>query len=147
MTDEQIISGIDFIHEPGCGRGGFKIHCHSWVMYDENMILSKLSGEYVNPVGPFRKWVSLFCEVITENGIYRFAYNTDFWKSCSEQEFVERYLEPFLELLRKVVTGQMGVADFREIIPGCSASMEHLSEDEKKYFPEWIDRINNNKMY
>lgn len=113
MTDEQIISGIDFIHEPGCGRGGFKIHCHSWVMYDENMILSKLSGEYVNPVGPFRKWVSLFCEVITENVTYRFAYNTD----------------------------------FRETIPGCSASMEHLPENEKKYFPEWIARINNNKMY
>lgn len=63
MTDEQIISRIDFIHESGCGRGGFKIRLPRG-MYNDQMILGGLSGEYINPLGPFRKFVSLEAEVI-----------------------------------------------------------------------------------
>lgn len=146
MTDEQIISRIDFIHESGCGRGGFKVSLPA-SMYDDNIILDELSGEYINPIGPFRKWVELYAKVTTEDCCYFLAYRTEFRRSCSEWEFTEKYLEPFLDLLRKVVSGQVQVADVRKIFPECSASREALSEEEKMYFPGWVDRLKNNKMY
>lgn len=146
MTDEQIISRIDFIHESGCGKGGFKVSMPP-SMYDDNVILDKLSGEYINPLGPFRKWVSLYAKVTTEDCFYFLSYHTEFWKSCSEWEFTEKYLKPFLELLRKVVAGQVEVADVRKIFPECSASREALSEEERMYFPGWVEMLNNNKIY
>lgn len=146
MTDEQIISAIDFIHESGCGRGGFKVSLPP-SMYDDNVILDRLSGEYINPLGPFRKWVSLFAKVTMGEASYYLAYRTEFRRSCSEWEFTEKYLEPFLDLLRKVVCGQVEVADVRKVFPECSASREALSEEEKTYFPGWVDRLKNNKMY
>lgn len=146
MTDEQIISTIDFIHESGCGKGGFKVSLPP-SMYDDNVILDRLSGEYINPLGPFRKWVSLFAEVTTGEASYYLGYRTEFRRSCSEWEFTEKYLEPFLDLLRKVVCGQVEVADVRKVFPECSARREALSEEEKMYFPEWVDRLKNNKKY
>lgn len=146
MTDEQIISAIDFIHESGCGKGGFKVSLPP-SMYDDNVILDRLSGEYINPLGPFRKWVSLFAEVTTGEASYYLGYRTEFRRSCSEWEFTEKYLEPFLDLLRKVVCGQVEVADVRKVFPECSARREALSEEEKMYFPEWVDRLKNNKKY
>lgn len=146
MTDEQIISAIDFIHESGCGKGGFKVSLPP-SMYDDNVILDRLLGEYINPLGPFRKWVSLFAEVTTGEASYYLGYRTEFRRSCSEWEFTEKYLEPFLDLLRKVVCGQVEVADVRKVFPECSARREALSEEEKMYFPEWVDRLKNNKKY
>ena len=146
MTDEQIISRIDFIHESGCGKGGFKVSLPP-SMYDDNVILDRLSGEYINPLGPFRKWVSLYVEVTTEDCSYFLSYHTEFRKSCLEWEFTEKYLEPFLELLRKVVAGQVEVADVRKIFPECSASRKALSEEERMYFPGWVDRLKTNKKY
>lgn len=146
MTDEQIISAIDFIHESGCGKGGFKVSLPP-SMYDDNVILDRLSGEYINPLGPFRKWVSLFAEVTTGEASYYLGYRTEFRRSCSEWEFTEKYLEPFLGLLRKVVCGQVEVADVRKVFPECSARREALSEEEKMYFPEWVDRLKTNKKY
>ena len=146
MTDEQIISAIDFIHESGCGKGGFKVSLPP-SMYDDNVILDRFSGEYINPLGPIRKWVSLFAEVTTGEASYYLGYRTEFRRSCSEWEFTEKYLEPFLDLLRKVVCGQVEVADVRKVFPECSARREALSEEEKMYFPEWVDRLKNNKKY
>lgn len=146
MTDEQIISAIDFVHESGCGKGGFMVSMPR-NMYDDNVILDGLSGEYINPLGPFRKWVSLYAKVTTEDCSYILSYHTEFRKSCSEWEFTEKYLEPFLDLLRKVVYGQVEVADVRKVFPECSARREALSEEEKMYFPEWVDRLKTNKKY
>lgn len=146
MTDEQIISAIDFIHESGCGKGGFKVSLPP-SMYDDNVILDRLSGEYINPLGPFRKWVDLYAKVITGEASYYLGYRTEFRRACSEWEFTEKYLEPFLDLLRKVVAGQVEVADVRKIFPECSASRKALSEEERMYFPGWVDRLKNNKKY
>lgn len=145
MTDEQIISRIDFIHESGCGRGGFKIRLPRG-MYNDQMILGGLSGEYINPLGPFHKWVSLHAEVETEDSRYYLNYHTEFWKSCSEWEFTEKYLEPFLALLRKVVTRQTDVAEVSKLFPGCATAREALSEEERIHFPEWV-RYEKTKMY
>lgn len=146
MTDEQIISRIDFIHESGCGKGGFKVSLPP-SMYDDNVILDKLSGEYINPIGPFRKWVSLHAKVTTEDCLYYLHYHTEFRKSCSEWEFTEKYLEPFLALLRKIVTGKVEVGEVPNAFPDCEAGRKALSEEEKTYFPGWVERLKNNKIY
>ena len=104
MTDEQIITTMNFIHECGCGRGGYEIETSpSRFLYNPHALWSYFKGEYVKPIGPFRKWVSLSAYIMQGDSEYHLEYKDEFWRSCSEHLFIEIYLRPFLIILRQFV--------------------------------------------
>ncbi len=142
MTDIQIASSIDFIPTSGLGRGGFEVLLSLCpIMYDDNSILKSLSGNYINPLGPFHKSVNLNCMVITLENEYNLYFRTKFWESCSEQEFIRKYLIPFLNILRRIVSGYEDCNDVRQLHPGFECTKRNLEEFEKKYINKRVNAL------
>ena len=138
MTDLEILSHTDFIHDKGCGRGGFRIHVFpKWKLYEERAILMSLEGEYVNPLGPFRKYANLQATVMTQNTKFTLRYHKEFWEQCTEASFLSNYMEPFLYHLRELIR-----CDYPTPIPKLSAeysvSRESLQQDDKINFEGWL---------
>lgn len=142
MTDVQIAKEIDFIHAPGLGRGGFEVLLSLCpILYEDNAILLRLNGEYVNPLGPFRKWIKLRSGVMTPEYEYNLFYHIEFWKSCSEREIVDKHLIPFLNILRMLINEQVNYNDVRVLYPEYSYMKTELKEHEKEYFKRSINRL------
>ena len=143
MNDLQILNNLDFIHESGLGRGGYRIHLSpsTWQLYEYNLILESFSGEYVNPIGPFHKWVSLGATIYSAEKEYWLSFKKEFWKSLPEQDCVELYIKPFLFLLRKFVNGQIDSRSIWQNHDGYNASVRDLDSEKKEYFPSWLNRL------
>ena len=140
MTDQQILNNIDFIHESGLGRGGYSINLSpsTWQLYEYNLILESFGGEYVNPIGPFRKWIILYAKIYSAEKEYRLHFKKEFWKTCTEQDCFELYIKPFVFLLRKFVHGQIDAKTIWQNHEEYSASVTNLNEENRMLFPDWL---------
>lgn len=131
MTDRQILNQIDFIHERGLGRGGYKIRLSpSWSIYDDYLILEDLRGTYVNPIGPFKKDLYIYAIVKSADKEYKLSIVREFWESLDEQRCIEMYLEPFLSMLRSFVFEQIDVKTLWSL--GYKALIEEIEDIEEK---------------
>ena len=95
MTDHNIISRLIFDYNAGCGRGGFETDVERFTLYDEQSILYTLSGKYVNPVGPFRKYVVIFASVYSLRYHSVLRLTDDFWPAITNEDFLTKYMIPF----------------------------------------------------
>ena len=149
MNDQQILDNLDFIHKSGLGRGGYSIHLSpSMQLYEDNVILYSFEGEYVNPIGPFQKWVYLSSAIYSSEKEYWLSFRKDFWRTCSEQDCIELYIKPFLFLLRKLVSDQIDSRSILQNYDGYSASVRNLADEKKEYFHNLLSRVSGaNSLY
>ena len=143
MRDQQLLNNLDFIHDPGLGRGGYRIvHSpDSWQLYDDNNnILTGFTGHLVNVVGPFPKELEISSAVRSVDKEYQLLYRTKFWRKCTEQECIEKYLKPFFQMLRNFVNGTITDTDIRKQ-EGFRAYIIGVDSDTAEYFPLWIEQL------
>lgn len=110
MCDESLIDRIDFLQDRGYGRGGFRIGLpprYKYYFYDDQTVVSDLSGHYLNPLGPFKKEVSIYIEVVRKYKLFHLSYKTEFWNFCDQTEFIDVHLRPFLGLFRRYVNNNI----------------------------------------
>lgn len=148
MTDEKIIDLLDITHPSGLGRGGFlyKLHSMDGLIYDDNdtMIMSEFSCEYVNPIGPFKRWVVLHTCVLTKSHNYSLIIKEEFWGALSETEAISRFIRPFLHVMRRFSNDQITESDLYSIAGGkYHPCKEALDPDGSQYFFNCIRRIKN----
>ena len=152
MTDSELIGRMDILHNRGYGRGGFLIELSPTnIYYDSNTVIEYFEAYYLNPLGPFKKEIKIVLYARRRYMEYRMNFKKEFWGSCSEEEYINNYLKPFLSLFRNYVNG---VIDYRlqgefgwlpkNLFPGYSASRSILTcESEKKD----TDRLFNSADY
>ena len=152
MTDSELICRMDILHNRGYGRGGFLIELSPTnVYYDSNTVIEYFEAYYLNPLGPFKKEIKIVLGARRRYMKYRMDFKKEFWGSCSEDEYINNYLKPFLSLFRNYVNG---VIDYKlqgefgflpkNLYPGYSASRSILTcESEKKD----TDRLFNSADY
>ena len=142
MTSKELLSHIDYIHDSGCGRGGFKLKLTPRsILYNDNAVLDFFEGEYVNPIGPFTKWIKISAFVYTPTHRYSLCLKDNFWQSCSEYEFEEKYLRPFICTLKKWVEGEIRGEDITELC----AIKDVLSSDISSRIISTINYLKNKK--
>ena len=59
---------------------------------------------------PFKKEIKIVLYARRRYMEYRMDFKKEFWGSCSEEEYINNYLKPFLSLFRNYVNG---VIDYR----------------------------------
>lgn len=139
MSDQQILDAIDFLHA-NHGRGGYEIILSPrlW-LYDNDLILTSFGGEYVNPLGPFHKWLNLHATVQSAKNKYKLVYHVEFWKSLKEQECIDQYLVPFISMLRNFVMGRIDKSTIGDCHQGFAASVVNQTLSE---FEDFSYRLN-----
>lgn len=137
MTDQEIINRIDYVHDSGSGRGGFQIRFSpptpGGTLYDDQHLFDYINGEYINPLGPFRKWISIYASVLSREKRQTLYLKKDFWGTCSEERFENEFLRPFLLLLRELVMNKMSTTEIRENHDGFLATEQKDNNDEALY--------------
>lgn len=147
MTNERIISLLDTTHPKGLGRGGFLIRLTHFggLIYDEyeSMILDDFELEYVNPIGPFKKWVKIYAVVKTRKYRYSISFKEEFWKPISEENAFTWYLPEFLTVLRFFSNEEISKQDVQAHFKGCEvcAAKYEYRPDETQDFSAWIRDI------
>ena len=112
MTDNQIKAYLEYIKDSRYGKGGFEVKLSQYdILYDDNAILSYFRGEYVNPIGPFRKWIYIGAIITTPDYYYKLSFNDKFWDRCSKYEFSTFYINNFLSILRQHYNGDFDSSD------------------------------------
>ena len=141
MSDEQIISFIDFVHLPGLGRGGYEIifSAPKAQFYEKDSILTSLGGRYLNPLGPFRKELFFSCVVLSQKKRYQLSFYSAFWKACSDEECLEQYIKPSLLLLRKLVNGQTDPERICLSYENCRASIIDLDAKDQELYRKQVE--------
>lgn len=135
MSNQQILDSIDFIHSSDMGRGGYQIILSPtpW-LFDDNLILTSFSGQYINPVGPFHKWLNIFALVESNENKYKLKYHVEFWKALKEDDCIDLYLAPFLSILRDFVMGRIDKRSIGDHHQGFEAYVYNQNPDESEGF-------------
>lgn len=108
MTDAELISRMDILHNRGYGRGGFLVELYPTnVYYNKDTVIEYFRAHYLNPLGPFKKEIKIVLHARRRYMEYRMDFKIEFWKSCSEEDFLENYLKPFLSLFRNYINGEI----------------------------------------
>ena len=146
MTDERIISTLDLTHPSGLGKGGFKYKLNhvGGLIYDdeEKMIMSEFEAKYVNPIGPFKKWVEIDAVIKTERYRYWLYFKDEFWESLSPDRVAQKYISRYLTILRRFSNDGITVSDI--VLLGrnnYSANKEEMEPDTSSFFSGWIEQI------
>lgn len=130
MTDIELINRMDILHNRGYGRGGFLVELYPTnVYYDKDTVIEHFHAHYLNPFGPFKKEIKIVLLARRRYMKYRMEFNTEFWKSCSEEEFIYNYLIPFLSIFRNYI--EYGYLP-EDSYPGYFASKYKLTQESEK---------------
>ncbi len=143
MLDQQLIDKMDFLHETGLGRGGYKILLPPMLLFDDNLILTSFDGEYVNPFGPLKKSIWLYSRVRSSAKDYELSFYSEFWNACPEQNCIEMYIKPLFYLLRNFATEQITLQTIHQYHKGFSARILDVDPYEKEVFPKWLHNAKN----
>lgn len=145
MTDNRIIQLLDVTHPSGLGRGGFeyKLNHVCGLIYDdaEDMILNDCSCKYVNPLGPFKKWVTLHAYIETRNDCYSLSFKDEFWPALTESDAIYKYLRPFLHVLRQFSNNAITESDIWKMDHRFSSHIYKMDPERSPYFGGWIEQI------
>lgn len=139
MTDHNIISRLSFNYNAGCGRGGFETEVERFTLYDEQSVLYHLSGRYVNPVGPFRKYVVISADVYSLRYHSVLKLTDDFWSAITKEVFLTKYMIPFLDKIRRIVEEGVRVKETKPELIGYRTDMLR----ERSYYEEMLERLPN----
>ena len=140
MTDVELINRMDILHNRGYGRGGLLVELYPTnVYYDKDTVIEHFRAHYLNPFGPFKKEIEIVLVTRRRYMRYRMHFKTQFWKSCSEKEFIHNYLKPFLSLFRNYINGEIdymlrGEYGYlpEDSYPGYFASKYKLTQESEK---------------
>lgn len=139
MTDIELISRMDILHNRGYGRGGFLVELEPTnVYYDKDTVIRYFHAYYLNPVGSFKKEIKIVLWAHRRYMEYCMEFKVEFWKSCNEEEFMDCYLRPFLSLFRNYINGEIdyllqGEYGYmpKNLYPGYSASKHKLTRESE----------------
>lgn len=146
MTDIELIGRMDILHNRGYGRGGFLVELYPTnVYYDKATAIEYFHAHYLNPLGPFKKEIKIVLYARRRYIEYRMDFKTEFWKSCSEEEFIDNYLKPFLSLFRNYINGEIdymlkGEYAYlpKDLYPDYFASKYKLTQESEKNATEQL---------
>ena len=139
MRDEQLINCIDFMRDRGLGSGGFRFELPHYLFYNDQSVIKYLDGKYLNPLGPFKKEVTIYMVVAQKYKLFKLSYKTEFWGSCDQVEFINTHLRPFLELFRKYINNELDSSKLyggeyrflsKSAFPNYNAGTELLTEEK-----------------
>lgn len=151
MTDERIIQLLDITHPSSLGRGGFeyKLNHVCGLIYDdeENKILTNFNCKYVNPLGPFKKWITLDAYIETRHDCYSLVFKDEFWPALSEYNAIYKYIRPFLQVLRQFSSSFMTESEVWHKDRRYSARVYQKDPERASHFAGWISQIKQYNPY
>lgn len=119
------------------GRGGFRVEYIS----ERNRALTPadkrvhISGEFINPVGPFRKTVELSFKISIPTRIYRFVYKDSFFSGTFDSKDLELLFQRFVPMINGFLS------DYKN---GGSYSDEKINfySEENRAYQDYIQMLN-----